>query len=201
MVLNLTANASIGYSIPMQVLTGVTQDISPILQFEWYEPIYYKMEESHFPSMSNEKSGRFVGISEHVGHAMTFMILTDDTQKIIHRSVIRSALNPESTNIRASNYPDSDPHPHIQSFIDNHPTDTNEAQPRMPIIYPEELVGKLIGLTQEDGQTTQLRIIEAIQEHEDDVNNVPTNVKFRYSMNDDAYEDILMYNQVMDYSN
>ena len=34
MVLNLTANASIGYSIPMQVLTGVTQDFSPILQFE-----------------------------------------------------------------------------------------------------------------------------------------------------------------------
>ena len=57
---------------------------SSILQFEWYEPIYYKTEERHFPSMSNEKSGRFVGVSEHVGHTLTFMVLTDDTQTIIH---------------------------------------------------------------------------------------------------------------------
>ena len=88
MVLNLTANASIGHTTPIQMLTGVTPDISPILQFDWYEPVYYKTEESHFPSMSNEKSGRFVGVSEHVGHALTFMILTDDTGKIIHQSVI-----------------------------------------------------------------------------------------------------------------
>ena len=88
MILNLTANASIGHTCPIQMLTGVTPDISPILQFDWYEPVYYKTEESHFPSMSNEKSGRFVGVSEHVGHALTFMILTDDTEKIIHQSVI-----------------------------------------------------------------------------------------------------------------
>ena len=85
MILNHTANASIKHAIPMQILTGVTPDISSLLQFEWYEPVYYKTEESHFPSMSKEKSGCFVGISEHVGHALTFMILTDETQKIIHQ--------------------------------------------------------------------------------------------------------------------
>ena len=84
MILNHTANASIKHAIPMQVLTGVTPDISSLLQFDWYEPVYYKMEESHFPSMSNEQSGCFVGISEHVGHALMFLILTDDKQKIIH---------------------------------------------------------------------------------------------------------------------
>ena len=102
MIMNLTSNASIGYSIPMQVLTGVTPDISPILQFDWYEPVYFKTEESHFPSMSNEKSERFVGVSEHVGHALTFMILTDDMQKIIHQSVIRTANSPNLENLRAS---------------------------------------------------------------------------------------------------
>jgi hypothetical protein len=84
MILNLTANASIGYAIPIQMLTGVTPDISPILQFDWYEPIYYKTEESQISSMSNEKSGCFVGVSEHVGHVLTFMVLTNDTEKIIH---------------------------------------------------------------------------------------------------------------------
>src|SRR5687767_10593842 len=99
MVLNLTANASIGYSIPMQVLTGVTPDISSILQFNWYEPVYFKTEESHFLSMSNEKSGRFVGVSEHIGHALTFMILTNDTQTIIQWLVIRTATGQASKNL------------------------------------------------------------------------------------------------------
>src|SRR5215207_8007146 len=99
MIMNLTANASIGYSIPMQVLMGVTPDISPILQFDWYKAVYYKTEESHFPSMSNEKSGRFVGVSEHVGYALTFMILTDDTQTIIHQLVVQTATNTTSENL------------------------------------------------------------------------------------------------------
>ena len=81
MILSHMANASIKDAIPMQVLTGVNPCISSLLQFNWYEPVYYKMEESHFPSMSNEQSGHFVGISEHVSHALMFLILTDDTQK------------------------------------------------------------------------------------------------------------------------
>src|SRR5688500_5934788 len=109
MILNLTANASIGYNIPMQVLTGVTPDISPFLQFDWYEPIYYKTEESHFLSMSNEKSGRFIGVSEHVGHTLTFMILTDDTQTIIHQSVVQTATDPASENLQANPPPNHEP--------------------------------------------------------------------------------------------
>ena len=44
MILNHTANASIGYAIPMQVLTGVTPDTSSLLQFDWYEPVYCNTE-------------------------------------------------------------------------------------------------------------------------------------------------------------
>ena len=109
-VLNLTANASIGYAIPMAILTGITQDISPLLQFEWYEPIYYREEETGFPSKSTEKFGQFVGIAEHVGHALTFMVLNEDTQRIIQRSVVRTATDPSSTNLRARGYPNQDHH-------------------------------------------------------------------------------------------
>ena len=64
----------------------------------------------------------------------------------------------------------------------------------MPIIHPEELIGRTIGITQEDGQTTQLRIIEAINEHLNDTESSSTNVKLRCGINGDAYEDILTYN-------
>jgi hypothetical protein len=58
--------------IPIRMSTGSTNDISPLLCFHFWEPD------------SREKCGHFVGISESVGHAMTFKILTDDTLKVIH---------------------------------------------------------------------------------------------------------------------
>ena len=97
----------------MQILTGVTPDISSLLQFDWYEPVYFKTEESHFPSMSNEKSGHFVGVSKHVGHALTFMNLTNDTQMIIHQLVNRTATEPLSLNLEAKEPPNQAPNEYI----------------------------------------------------------------------------------------
>jgi len=47
---------------------------------------------------SEEKLGRFVGIAENVGDALTLWIWTEDTEKLIARSVIRSAEDPETPN-------------------------------------------------------------------------------------------------------
>ena len=43
----------------------------------------------------------FVGISENVGHDMTFKILNSSTNKIINRSNVRSAKDKEHPNLRA----------------------------------------------------------------------------------------------------
>ena len=51
--------------------------------------------------MSNEKPGQIVGLLEHVGHSLTFLILTNKTQKIIHQLVVRSATNLDVRNLRA----------------------------------------------------------------------------------------------------
>jgi hypothetical protein len=81
------------------VATGSTPNINPLLQFTWWEPVYYKVDDSDFPSDTREKRGRFVGIAEHAGHRMTFKVLTDDTQKFICRSNIRSALSSTTPNL------------------------------------------------------------------------------------------------------
>jgi hypothetical protein len=70
-VLNFTASASLNWCTPMEILTGYTPDISPLLSFLCWEPVYFKLADASFPSNSREQRGRFVGISEHVGHAMT----------------------------------------------------------------------------------------------------------------------------------
>jgi hypothetical protein len=76
--------------IPIRMSMGSTNDISPLLCFHFWEPVYYKLDDSDFPSDSREKRGHFVGISESVVHAMTFKILMDDTLKVIHRSTFDS---------------------------------------------------------------------------------------------------------------
>ena len=47
-------------------------DISPFLSFLFWEEVYYRHDDSDFPSETREGHGHFVGISEHVGHAMIF---------------------------------------------------------------------------------------------------------------------------------
>lgn len=112
MNLNYTASASIKHAISMQVLTGVTPGISSLLQFDWYEPVYYKIEENHFPSMSNEH-GHFVGISEHVGHVLAYPIFNGISQKVIHHSVVQSMTSLDAKHQTADIPSDSEPQKHI----------------------------------------------------------------------------------------
>ena len=69
---------------------GSTAEISPLLHFHFWKPVYYKVDDSDFPSHSTGKRGRWVGISKHVGHAMTFKLLTGDNQNILFCSKLRS---------------------------------------------------------------------------------------------------------------
>ena len=69
----------------------------------------------------------------------------------------------------------------------------------MPIIDPEELVGKVLSVTQEDGETTRIKVIEAINDHHDANSEYKPTVKFKCSVNNDAYEEVLSYNQILEY--
>jgi hypothetical protein len=74
--------------------------MSAVLRFVWYEPVYFQAVEPHFPSDSREDHGFFVGYTHNVGHALTYRILTRDTQLLIERSAVRSAMNPADPNLR-----------------------------------------------------------------------------------------------------
>ena len=200
-ILNFTANSSIGDAIPMTVLTGTTHDISPLLQFDWYEPVYYMANESGFPSESKEKRGRFVGIAEHVGHALTYKILADDTNKVIYRSVVRTATDPSSRNLRTEMDKDKEPHPYIKSRMDDEIENDDGTGPKqsMPIVDPDELIGRTFLLPQDDGQQHRARIVEVITDHQGLVEQSSEHLKFKCAVNDDTYEEVLAYHQIMEY--
>ena len=85
--MNMTAEKSLGWRTPLQVLTGETTDISMLLCFVFWDRVCVKRykDKSHSGQIgseeSNEMSGRFVGFAWNVGHALTFQILADDTKK------------------------------------------------------------------------------------------------------------------------
>ena len=70
-------------------IKGGTPDISHLLMFYWFEPVLYLDPVSKFPE-TNEKPGYFVGFADNVGDVMTFKILKNDLNTVLHRSVVKS---------------------------------------------------------------------------------------------------------------
>ena len=60
-VLNHLASQPLQGICPVQALEGTTPDISFLLHFSFYEPVYYRIDSSesdlNFPSSSNEMNG------------------------------------------------------------------------------------------------------------------------------------------------
>ena len=98
-LLNRVAMESLGWRTPMELALGGTPDLSALLQFRFYEPVYYHDPIGNkFPD-TKEKIGHFVGIAENKGDELTFWILTG-TGSVISRSVVRSALKVSEQNKR-----------------------------------------------------------------------------------------------------
>ena len=186
--------------VPLTVLTGSTVDISPLLRFTWWERVYYMKDDSSFPSESGELSGRFVGIAENVGHYMTFKVLDDETKRVIHRSNVRSAEDPQTSNWRIDKILalSADPVKEVVKGPDYIPDDHGEVA-QMPTFPTVDLIGRTF-LLPKDKKTQErfrARVVSAIEKHEADLAKDPTRMKFLCSVNNDEYETVMSYNDIM----
>ena len=111
-ILNHISTASLGGQVPLQVLYGVTPDISIILLYTFYQPVFYATHDQHFPSDSEERAGFWVGFAKHCGDSLTNMVLDAVTNKIIYRSALRPrTLNdPNKRLVDAGGEADHQPH-------------------------------------------------------------------------------------------
>jgi hypothetical protein len=103
-LLNHLASVALGGLTLIGIATGQRPDISALLQFRLFEPVLYSVDHS-FPSDSPEKYGCWVGVAETQGDALTYLILMDDTQKMITGSAVCSALDPNNPNLHARSNP------------------------------------------------------------------------------------------------
>ena len=88
-LLNHIGCAALDGKITFFALTGITPDVSIILLFTFYQPVFYATHDQHFLAKSEERAGYWVGFGEYCGDAMTHKLIDHETQKIISRSAVR----------------------------------------------------------------------------------------------------------------
>ena len=67
---NVLAVESLGFITPTQIACGYVPDVTALLHFHWWQPVYYAKQEGTF-NKSKEKLGRWVGVAENVGDVLT----------------------------------------------------------------------------------------------------------------------------------
>lgn len=209
-LLNHTYNSTLK-TVPLIALTGSTPDVSVLLRFYFWQPVLYKREDYDFPSESPEGFGNIVGVSEHVGPALCWKILTADTHQVIFRSQVRpfTATDP---NLRAAPTDGESSTPSTPVVLSRQvPTTpakdsseeisrtTTQESSSFPLIDVEDLIGRTFTMdTQVDGQRHRARISHLVQDHEDTVIHDPSRTKFVVKVGETEAEEVFTYNQIMD---
>ena len=221
-VLNHLASPTLQGICPAPALQGTTPDVSFMLHFSFYEPVYYRIDSSepdpHFPSSSNEKKGYWVGFADNQGDSLTWRILTEDTHKITIRSGVRSALRTTTNQCLASPsgegttlpfpipYPQQsknslplDPFdestPNFEQFVNSQSGEDEDNPIHMANIDMPNLLGRSFLLPPEDnGEHHMAKIIDI-----DDHGQPLEDIKFKLKINKDQAEEIMSYSQLMDY--
>ena len=161
--------------------------------------MYYLDDNGEFPSGFKEKLGRWCGLAENIGDTLTYWILTDDTEQLIARSVIRPVTE-EHRNKRA----DRD---YLGDESEDVPSDKKEKSPKidyysdlngekirsLPKFSPEELLDRTFLYSTEDGQRVRAEILkkssdENAQSHQ--------SIKLLCKVGDDDAEEILTYTEI-----
>ena len=160
----------------------------------------------------------WVGFADNPGDCLTWRILTEDTQKIIICSGIRSALR-TTTNQRLASpsgeettlpfpipYPQQSTNslpldpldestPNFEKFVHSQ-SGEDEANPiHMANIDIPNLLGRYFLLPPEDNGERHMAKIIDIDDHGQPLGDI----KFKLKINKDQSEEILSYNQLMDY--
>ena len=113
------------------------KDISIILLYTFYQPVFYATRDQHFPSDSEERASFWVGFAEHCGDSLTHMVLDTDTFKIIYRSALRprSPKDPNKRLVDAGGEEDHQPHSKPTKHPAPVPDGEKSAQPSTPTVY------------------------------------------------------------------
>ena len=88
-IINHLSCEALDGNIPLGMLYDVSPDISILLLYTFYQPVFCATHNQSYPSVNEERAARWVGFGEHVDDALTHKLLDDGTKKILYRSAVR----------------------------------------------------------------------------------------------------------------
>ena len=211
-ILNHISTASLGGQVLLQVLYGVTADISIMLLYTFYQPVFYESEEC----------AAFCFFAEHCGDCLTHMVLDAEIFKIIYRSAIRprTLKNPNqrlaegggeedhqpqsktlenptsSTDVDKSTQPDI-PTVFIKSRHDDSPTSSKP----LPEFNPDDLVGRTFLLPPGDnGERLRAKVTRKVVEVVEKADGKRVqNLSYILGVGNGKVEEIISYKQLVDH--
>ena len=224
-LLNHIACSAHDGKIPLLALTGITPDISIILLFTFYQPVFYATYDQKCSSESEERAGYWVGFGEHCGDAMTHKILDHDTQKIIYRSAVRPKksstpnhrLAPHGGEVSAPSDPSEDkissgsPLGYPEGSSPNQKAPTVFIRPRdeenpsgskpIPTFDPSDLIGGTFLLPpEENGERHRAKVTRQVVEIIDQDNGQRVeNFNFILDIGNGKVEELISYNQLLEH--
>ena len=221
-ILHHLASPTLQGIYPGQALQGTTPDISFMLHSSFYEPVYYRIDSSepdfNFPSSSNDNKDYRAGFAANQGDSLTWRTLTEDTQRIIICSRIQNALSTTTNQCLASpsgegtTLPFPIPYPqHSKNSLPLDPFDESTANfeqfvnsqsgedednpiPMANIDIPIPFGSSFLLPPEDNGEHHMARTIDI-----DDHGPPLEDMKFKLKINKDQAEEIMSYNQLMDY--
>jgi hypothetical protein len=174
MVKNHMARAVLGDRTTLEKHTGQTPDVSKLLQFRWWEPVYFLNAEGV------EEFGRWAGVAEHVGDELTYVVVATGTGNAVFRSDVRTASNPNAPNLQAENNavaqlqsPNAQGTGSMDVFEVSKPIEDDE---RIYPYAPEDLIWK--AFLREDVANGDLVRAEIVQQLKTEHDNNGRNLKF-----------------------
>ena len=221
-ILNHMSTASLGGQVPPQVLYGVTPDISIMLLYTFYQPVFYATHDQYFPSESEERAGFWVGFAEHCGDSLTHMILDADSLKIIYRSAVRprTLKNPNQRIADAGGEDDHEPHSEPLKYPTSSSNGDKPTQPDTPTVFiksrhddgpisnkplpefnPDDLVGRTFLLPLKDnGERVRTKVIRKVVEVIEEAEGERVQkLSYILGIGNGKVEDIISYNQLVDH--
>ena len=108
----------LNWRTPTEKAYGYTPDISPFLNFCFWDAVYY-LDHDSFPS-SNEKLGYWLGVTRNCGDAFTYYVYVPETHQVIDRSVLRAVRDsPNHPNLQVARDPNIYEAVHNEAVMDS----------------------------------------------------------------------------------
>ena len=205
-ILNHLSCKSLKGQILLTKLYGATLDISILMMYTFYQPVYYASHNQSFPSTSEEKHAFRVGFGEHVGDATTPKLLDSSSNMIIYRSAVHPVdhlhpnkhLLPDLGESDGSNKP-----PPITFVISCQDLDKSVSNP-MAEYNPDNLLGRtFLFPPNQKGErhraSIKQKIIEISDQLDTEQHEMVNEINFLLDVGLGRSQAIMSYNKVSDY--